>query len=73
MGLFEYEVWLSTHDALRAGIVDLDRRKYLVAAVDDWEGYQVAVDMAWRDDRPGPAFAAWAHGPWQVTQVWLVL
>lgn len=69
MDVFEFEVWLSTSDALKAGVLDLDRRKYLIAARDDSEAYRVAVDMAWRDDRPGPQYARWSHDGWQVTKV----
>ncbi len=65
----EFEVWLSTSDALKAGIVALDRRKYLVAADDRWDAYKRAVDMAWRDDRPAGMRAAWRHDGWQVTKV----
>jgi hypothetical protein len=67
--VFEFEVWLSTSDALKQGILALDRRKYLVAARGDSEAYRVAVDMAWRDDRPGPHLRAWSHDGWQVTKV----
>jgi hypothetical protein len=74
LSVFEFEVWLSTSDALKAGVVDLDRRKYLVAAGDDREAYDIAIDMAWRDDRPGPqAPRAYAGEGWQVTKVWYVL
>lgn len=57
--VFEYEVWLATHDDLRIGNVAADVRKYLVAASSEGEGYRIALDVAWRDDR-------------QVTKVWWV-
>ncbi|GAB3472383.1 hypothetical protein [Actinophytocola sediminis] len=57
--VFEYEVWLSTHDHLKRGVLDAERRKYLVAADTSTEGYQTALAMAWRGD-------------WQVTKVWWV-
>lgn len=73
--MFEFEVWLSTFDALKAGILDLDRRKYMIAAKDDHEAYQTAVDMAWREDRPRRDYAdqrVYANDHWQVTKVWYV-
>ena len=72
MSVFEFEVWLSTSDALKAGIVDLDRRKYLIAAEDSSEAYRMVVDMAWREDRPDRDLKAWGHDGWQVTKVWYV-
>jgi hypothetical protein len=65
---------LGRRDAgLKAGVVDLDRRKYLVAAEDSAQAYDIAVDLAWREDRPGPWFPrAFAVDDWQVTGVWYV-
>jgi hypothetical protein len=57
--VFEYEVWLSTFAGLHAGETVTEVVKYLVAAVDDREGYRIALDAAWRGDR-------------QVTKVWWV-
>lgn len=57
--VFEYEVWSSTFAGLHAGQTVTDVRKYLVAATDSWEGYRVALDVAWRGDV-------------QVTKVWWV-
>jgi hypothetical protein len=57
--VFEYEVWLSTFDGLHSGQPVIERRKLLVAATDDWEGYKIAVDVAWRGDA-------------QVTKMWWV-
>lgn len=57
--VFEYEVWLSTFDDLHAGRPVVDVRKYLVAAADEWEGYRIALEVAWRGDA-------------QVTRVWWV-
>lgn len=59
LDVFEYEVWTSTFAGLHAGQPVLERIKYLVAATDSWEGYQVALDVAWRGDA-------------QVTKVWWV-
>lgn len=73
--IHEFEVWLSTSDALKAGVLDLDRRKYLVAADDEHDAYRTAVDMAWRDDHPSRIHAGqrdYAHDGWQVTQVYYV-
>lgn len=72
MTVFEFEVWLSTSDALKAGVLDLQRRKYLIAAGDDWEAYDVALYMAWREDRPARELVRYGNGEWQVTQVWFV-
>lgn len=57
--VFEYEVWLSTFEGLHTGRPVLERRKYLVAAHDWWEGYRVALEVAWRGDA-------------QVTKIWYV-
>lgn len=72
MDVYEFEVWLSTSDALKAGVLDLDRRKYLIAETSSSEAYEVAVAMAWREDRPSRDLAPWSRDYWQVTKVWFV-
>lgn len=75
MKVYEVEVWLSTSDALKAGVTCLDWRKYLVAASSSKIAVRTAVDMAWRPDQPDRTdllLRPYRGEYWQVTGAWYV-
>lgn len=61
--MYEFEVWLSTHEHLKRGIVCAEIRKVLVCyevAANSTEAYKIALEMCWRE-------------PYQVTKVHYVV